>query len=484
MALVMGGSSPVPLPLTVDDSCRFNDGDSPQLEITPGSTTDAIRKTWTFSVWFKLGSFGDDAGTRHIIFPRADASNYDDLWLQADDTLSYTSYTSGSTSISMITTQTFRDPAAWYHLVVAVDTTIASPAADRVKIYINGTQVTSFSTETYPSQDDVTMMNSDSLTRIGNNDGSDYYDGYFSQLAMVTASQLAATSFGEFDTDSPTIWKPKKISGLTFGTNGYYLDFADSADFGNDVSGNGNDWSSSGLTAADAATDTPTNNFCVMNILNQKISHPATVSQGNCKLTAAGDWGSWSGSMGALNGKWYFEGKRISPANHNVLIGVLSENATQNNTNAGNNYLLGNASQYQGCGVFSNNGNSHPGSGASGAAYGTAYGNGVIVGVAFDLDNEKIYFSNAGTWMASGDPESGATGTGSMTNLTQTTEFYFPAVGPYYNVTPDSFECNFGGCSAFDVASANQDANGYGNFEYAVPAGYYSLCSKNLEEFG
>ena len=478
----MGGSSPVPLPLTVDDSCRFVEADSSMLEITPGSTTDAIRKTWTFSVWFKLGAFGDVSGERRIIFPRADASNYDDLWLQADDTLSYTSYTSGSTSISMITTQTFRDPAAWYHLVVAVDTTIASPAADRVKIYINGTQVTSFSTETYPSQDDVTMMNSDSLTRIGNNDGSTYYDGYFSQLAMVTASQLAATSFGEFDTDSPTIWKPKKISGLTFGTNGYYLDFADSADFGNDVSGNGNDWSSSGLTAADAATDTPTNNFCVMNILNQKLSHPATLTKGNCRLNAGGDWGSWSGSMGALQGKWYYEAKRISPAAHAVILGLLSENATQNNTNAGNNFLLGNTAQYQGCGVAGNNGNKYPGSGSGSGGWGTAYANGVIVGCAFDLDNGKLYFSGGGTWMASGDPESGATGTGSMIDLTVGIEFFFPAGGPYNS--SDAFEFNFGGCSSFDVSSANQDENGYGNFEYAVPAGYYALCTKNLAEFG
>ena len=481
MALVMGGSSPVPLPLTVDDSCRFVEADSSMLEITPGSTTDAIRKTWTFSVWFKLGAFGDVSGERRIIFPRADASNYDDLWLQADDTLAYTSYTSGSTSISMVTTQTFRDPAAWYHLVVAVDTTIASPAADRVKIYINGTQVTSFSTETYPSQDDVTMMNSDSLTRIGNNDGSDYYDGYFSQLAMVTASQLAATSFGEFDTDSPTIWKPKKISGLTFGTNGYFLDFADSADFGNDVSGNGNDWTSSGLDAQDAATDTPSNNFCVMNCLNQRLTYPGTFSQGNCILQAGGDWGSWSSTLGASKGKWYFEGKRISPGGHAGLIGILSENATNNSTNAGNNFLLGGAAQYQAVAYMSNDGKKYPGSGSYDSAWGTSYASGAIISCAFDLDYGKIYFAQNGTWQVSGDPTSGATGTGSMTNLILG-EFFFPGCGPYN--ANDSFQMNMGGCSAFTVSSANQDANGYGNFEYAVPTGYYALCSKNLAEFG
>jgi len=479
MPLVLGGSTVVPSAFTVDNSCRFNDDDSAMLEITPASTTDAIRKTWTFSIWFKLGNLGAQAGTRRFLFPRADGSNYGDIWLQADNTLRYQSFTSG-VDISMITTQVFMDPTAWQHVVIATDTTIASPEADRIKIYHNGIQITSFSTATYPAQDYVTMMNSDSLTRIGNDDGSTYYDGYLAQIAMVTAAQLEPTSFGEFDSDSPGSWKPIDISGLTFGTNGYYLDFADSAALGDDVSGNGNDWTPSGLTATDQSTDTPSNNFCTLNTLISRTSYPPTYSEGSCKIHTNGDWGSWPGTLGAMRGKWYWEVTCFGA--QNVLQGVISEIATQISDGGGIGYLLGASAQYEGV-AWSKTGNRYPGSGAgSDAGYFNAYSNGDVLGVAMDLDNGKLYFSKDNVWETSGDPTSGATGTGSVSNLTLGLQFFFPAVGPYNST--DGFFCNFGGCPAFAITSGEADANGYGEFEYAPPTGYYALCTKNLAEFG
>ena len=479
MPLVLGGSSAAAGAFTAENSCRFNDDDSAMLEITPASTTDAIRKTWTFSVWFKLGNLGAQAGTRRIIFPRADGSNYSDMWLQADDTLRFNDWQTGS-KFNFITNQVFMDPTAWQHLVVAMDTTIASPEADRTKIYHNGTQITSFSTESYPAQDTVCMMNSDSLTRIGNDDGSTYFDGYFSQIAMVTGAQLEPTSFGEFDSDSPGSWKPIDISGLTFGTNGYFLDFADSAALGDDVSGNGNDWTPSGLAAADQATDTPSNNFCTLNSLISRTAYPPTYSEGSCKISTNGDWGSWPGTLGAMRGKWYWE--VICFGSLNVIQGVISEIAAQLADGSGTGYLLGGSAQYAGVG-YSKTGVRYPGSGnTTNAGYFNTYANGDVLGVAMDLDNGKLYFSKDNVWENSGDPTSGATGTGSASDLVLGLQFYFPAVGPYNST--DGFQCNFGGCPAFAITSAESDANEYGAFEYAPPTGYYALCTKNLAEFG
>jgi len=166
MPLILGAqSASAAAAYDIDNSCMFNDDDSAFLEITPASTSDGIRQTWTFSVWFKIGNLGAEAGRRRILFPRTDGSNYADMWLETDDTLSFNDYQSG-TKFNFVTTQLFRDVGAWYHLVIAMDTTQAVEA-DRTKIYLNGTQITDFGTETYPAQDTVTMYNSDSLNSYG-----------------------------------------------------------------------------------------------------------------------------------------------------------------------------------------------------------------------------------------------------------------------------------------------------------------------------
>jgi len=470
MPLILGSqSASAAAAYDIDNSCMFNDDDSAFLEITPGSTSDGIRQTWTFSCWFKIGNLGAEAAGRVILFPREDASNYSYLDLKTDNTLRFNGWRSGS-QFNFVTNQLFRDPSAWYNLVIAMDTTQAVEAS-RTKIYLNGTQITSFSTEDYPAQDAVTMTNSAEVTRIGDDDGSAYFDGYLAEIAMVTASQLEPTSFGQFNSDSPSIWEPIDISGLTFGTNGYFLDFADSADLGNDVSGNNNDWTSSGLASTDQMTDSPTNNFSTLNPLYKTI---LTLREGNllCDNTTA-TWNAAVSSMAPANGKWYIECKNVAASSEPATrgnIGISDESsAMATSTNEPGFYTNSVACSWSSGVVKKDNVTQYTG---------TAVAVGDILGIAMDLDNGYVYFADENSWFNSGDPTSGATGTGGISIATGL--FYMIAGSGYYN---SEWSLNSGNPYYANTSDA-ADENGYGRFEFAPPTGYYAICSKNLAEFG
>jgi hypothetical protein len=289
--------------------------------------------------------------------------------------------------------------------------------------------------------------------------------------------QLDPTSFGEFDEDSG-IWKPIDVSGLTFGTNGFYLDFEDSAALGDDVSGNGNDFTVNNLTAIDQTTDTPTNNFATYNPLINTQNIP-TFAEGNLQAatTGAGVNGGFS-TTGMSSGKWYAEFKLSAHSGTNrCVIGVTSNPAEENRNNQ---YLGQTAASYSysaeiGRKYYNN----------TAASYGDSYTTNDIIGIALDLDNLKIYFSKNGTWQNSGDPESGATGTGAAFTVTApsstTTGFYFFGEGDESGTHSVTVQANFGN-APYTISSGNTDGNGYGNFEYAVPSGYLSLCTANLSE--
>ena len=219
----------------VANSCRFNDGDSAYLNKSNGTATNTDK--FTFSVWVKRS--GITLGQTAMIFGEhsGDSTGKTEFGFRTDDTLWFYQEDSTTGNIHIQTNRKFRDPAAWMHLCLAVDTS-QGVAANRVKLYVNGTQETSFSTATYPSADLNTRFNGTSLPLYIGYFGSGsakYFDGYMAEVVMVDGSQLAPTSFGEFDEDSPQIFKPINVSGLTFGTNGFYLDFEDSANLGNDA---------------------------------------------------------------------------------------------------------------------------------------------------------------------------------------------------------------------------------------------------------
>jgi hypothetical protein len=300
------------------------------------------------------------------------------------------------------------------------------------------------------------------------------------EAVLIDGQQLDPTSFGEFDEDTG-IWKPIDVSGLTFGTNGFYLDFEDSAALGDDVSGNGNDFTVNNLTAIDQTTDTPTNNFATLNPLNVPTSNAPTFSEGNLKSISSSDTSSrfgGSSTIGVTQGKWYIEAKATVDTVVRSSFGISGEVSTL----ALNNEDI-HESTNSSYGYDANTGDKFVNGVQS--SYGNSYTTGDIIGIALDLDNNKLYFSKNGTFQNSGDPTSGATGTGaiSITDVSNTTDgAYFFTHGDNTGGTyVSTFEFNFGS-PPYTISSGNADGNGYGNFEYAVPSGYLSLCTANLSE--
>ena len=458
----------------VANSCRFNVGDAPVLSKTSGTPTNALK--WTFSAWVKISGIGNDT---FLLDFNTDANNRSQIGFQdSDKAIIVYEKVSGSTSQLLQTSAQFRDPSAWLNIVVSCDRTLGTDT-ERTKIYVNGTRLTSFSTAdggpNYPAQDTNGIINTAVSTLVGKYSQSTlFYDGYLAEVVFIDGSALAPTSFGEFDEDSPTIWKPIDVSGLTFGTNGFYLDFEDSANLGNDANG-GTDFTATNLAAADQATDTPTNNFCTMNPL-QAQANDLTFAEGNCKITNTGNtWRSSYGTLAPSSGKWYFEVKCQASSDYE-RFGIVDTDMMNLQSADGRYDDTGYNSRgygYGSDGQKTNNGGS--------PSWGNAWGAGDILACAYDLDNGKLYFSKGGTFQESGDPTSGSTGTGSAYDI-DTGYFYIPALAHYGSGS--SMEFNFGGCSAFTVSSANQDGNGYGNFEYAVPSGYLALCTKNLGSDG
>ena len=478
MPLILGAQSAIAAGFSVDNSCRWDDGDSPYMHYTPGSTTSQVK--WTYSVWTKRGNMG---ARQCLLFASSDAgsTDYVEIEYKADNTLNYqVKGSSGTTPGVLITTRLFRDPAAWYHLVFVWDSENAS-AGDRMKIYVNGTEETVFDTDDNPADGDLSpVLTSGVETDVGKQAGSTkYFDGYLAEVALIDGQAYAASDFGEFNADSPTIWQPKDISGLTFGTSGFYLDFEDSADLGNDVSGNGNDLTEVNFAATDQMSDSPTNNFCTLANLNTSPS--VTLSEGN--TTAFGSSGSTSGNVSSTicpqSGKWQAEIKYRTVVSNYPRSGHYQINndhfgRLQNSTVGAPGYKISEG-QYSASGELTTNNGSTP-------SWGSAVSAGQILQYAVDCDNGATYIGVQGTWQDSGDPTSGASKTGAAWTWTPGPTFQGISFGDsVYNGAYSDW--NFGNPSYANTSDA-ADANGYGKFEYAPPTGYYALCTKNLAEFG
>ena len=479
MPLILGAQSAVATGFDVDNSCRFNDDDGVYLSITPGAGN---QKTATWSVWCKYTTQGHDVWGAYD-----DATHFLFINFNSNGTFEFRGKTGGYV-LTLETDAEYRDPAAWYHVVCTLDTT-ESVEADRAKIWINGVQLTSFSLSNYPSLNaDMEFNTSSHPTRIGDGTGAPErtpYDGYMAEFGFIDGTAYEASDFGEFDEDSPTIWKPTDPSGLTFGTNGYYLDFQDSADLGNDVSGEGNDFASTNLTAADQGTDSPTNNFSTLNPLEYMGGSSPTFSEGNCQYVQGGSSQYYpsSGTVGLTAGKWYWEVQTTDGAKNGALHGIAGDAAIGANMSSYSNQVLGYTAQQWAISAVASGYRNNNGYTAYGVGF---YGN-VIVGVYLDLDNNKLYFASGGTIMQSG------TGIDITAAASTNARYYVPS-SSYWGGT-DTFQYNFGGCSAFAITSAQQDANGYGNFEYSPNDGgsssfdssakdFLAICTKNLGSDG
>jgi hypothetical protein len=453
---------------TVKNSLRFNSGSSDELTRT--FPTDGNRKTFTFSFWTKLTTlgtarsvfFGDTAGTTN--------ATQDSFYFNSPDVFIF----GGWNSVFFTSTMKFRDVSAWYHIVVGVDTTQAT-SANRIKFYVNGVEQSYTSGAGYPAQnDDFGITKSGNHSFFGNDGQSGRGNGYLAETYLIDGQQLTPSSFGETDTDTG-IWKPKAYSG-SYGTNGFYLKFANSASLGTDSSGNGNTFTVNNLTSVDQSTDTPTNNFATINALENSYSG-LTLSEGNLKGVTTGAYYSLIRStIGVSTGKWYMEAKcNAQGASENKWHFGISDFPPSSSTSA-----IGTANYSYG---WRGEGNTIFYNGTS-TTYGTEGGmsTGMIVGIALDLDNNKIYWSRNGTWKNSANPATNTNGF-SITGASSTnTGFYHFAFGDYDGDYGYTYETNFGNPSY--SANSYTDGAGFGNFSYQPPANYFSLCTKNLATYG
>jgi hypothetical protein len=484
MSIIIPANSAVGGGFNIDNALRFNSGSSDYLHFTPSS--DGNRRTMTLSVWIKGSALAN--GSSDNILGQYNSSNENNSMLLLVETagkIMVWNYPTSAYTMDLRTNRLLKDPSAWYHIVVAVDTTQGTDS-NRVKIYVNGVQETSFATATYPSQNLELFMNQNKAQNIGTQRyGSTVgspFNGYMAEFAFIDGTQYAASDFGEFDEDSG-IWKPIDISGLTFGTNGYYLDFKDSSALGNDVSGNDNDFTVVNLTAIDQSTDTCTNNFATLNRLNSTLTN-TVLSEGNLKLVGGRQSANYTyitGTIAASSGKWYWEVKAVDNSEIDQ-VGVAKMDLAQFANIDSSGGLQ--ATTYGGKGVQMSNGNK-VGDGAQSAYMGGFSANDICM-VALDLDNNKITFGRNGSWSngSGGADQAFADATAAYTNLTTGT-MYVPAqcMRDSGASNPGTMEYNFGN-APYTISSGNTDGNGYGNFEYAVPSGYYALNTKNLAEYG
>ena len=472
-----------PIPAIGLNSARFNSGSSDNLSRTPSSATD--RKTFTISFWTKLSSL---ATARQVFLNAGTATPYtNDAQTSFEYRDNQIKFGGGAANI-LVTTALYRDVSAWYHIVLAVDTTQGTDS-NRVKLYVNGVQETSFATATYPSLNDNYAFNNNVIHYIGSNlDGaSAFFDGYMSDFNLVDGQQLAPTSFGAFNANG--VWTPI-IPGVTYGTNGFRLKFENSANLGEDSSPNGNNFTVNNLTSEDQSGDYPVNNFATYNatlsqtagVSGRSGSWNGQLAEGNLSAGTAVDiYNNQFSTFGVTSGKWYAEFK-MSTTDNNFSHGIVN-NVFFSNLGAfiGQSTSTGvkNIGYYcQNGQVLKNNSTQYTGS-----TYGVSGTD--IISIALDLDNNYVYFAKNGTYQNSGDPTSGATGTGGVAIDADTTWFLGSTTHSLGSSGLKISYANFGHPpTGFTISSGNADGNGYGNFEYTVPSGYYSLCTKNLAEFG
>ena len=418
-------------------------------------------KTMTFSWWFKDCKIDSN---RNFF---GHSSIDDQILLRGSDNQFQISLNNSNSGI-LKTNRVFRDPAAWYHIVIAIDTS-QSTAADRLKLYINGTQEISFATETYPAQDlNLTGFNTATNQQyIGRERGGNYFGGYMADVNFIDGQALHCGHFGKVDPDNTRIWIPKNYEG-TYGTNGYKLEFkqtgtsANSSGIGADTSGNDNHWTPNNHNSTHITQDTPTNNFILLNTLAPiNGGDPGTLptfSEGNTKASVGNSTARFTVGTFATTMPYYFEAKvtAISASDSDQRIGIVDGDAMGATTT----YYA----QYQGDGVIIASGESNA------TSKDTLTANDII-GVAVDLagDNSVKFYEN-------GDLQA-SMAVGAAYRGLSTTPF-----SRLQNATT-TFEFNFGD-PGYAVSSGNADANGYGNFEYAVPSGYYALCTKNLAQYG
>jgi len=434
------------------------------LERTPSSAGN--RKTFTFSTWIKRSTVQDGA----MLMAGTGTADRTMLTFESDGSIFWRNEIS-DVDKKVQTNRLLRDTNGWYHIVLAVDTTQATDS-NRVKIYVNGVQETSLAQATYPSQNEDCYINNNQVHRIGSFSYSvaGLFNGSMSHIHFIDGTAYDASAFGE--TDANGVWKIKTSPSVTYGTNGFFI--LKDGNSVTDQSGNSNNFTVAGGTLTNTE-DNPSNVFATFNPLFN-YNAQATFSNGNLQVSTSNSATNITplvSTLGMSSGKYYAEIKYSATTDPGdfARIGVCSKVADRGTNVALENDVDDHA--YQGSnGNYLNNTNS--------TSYGATYTTGDIIGVALDLDNGYIYFHKNGTYQNSGDPTSGATGTGGKS--VSTGKDYFFAVADVDYLDSYTYQANFGngyfGTTA--VASAGTNASGIGIFEYDVPTGYTALSTKGL----
>ena len=415
--------------------------------------------TCTFSAWVKRSELQVTSGSPQCIWGWQNVSNSDRIVFHfnnggSEDFRVYIQNSAGSaTEMILATNRQFRDVNCWYHIVIEIDTTQAT-TSDRAKLYVNGVQETSFSTATYPTQNYVLKyMSSTGNTAVGNNGVYTYpYSGLLSHVYYIDGTAYDVSTFGEFDANG--VWKPKADVSVTYGTNGFFLKMENSGSMGTDSSGNANNFTVNGTLTQ--TVDTPSNVYCTGNPLNLDGTGVTTLINGN--LTHNNNVAA-TGTLAVNKGKWYYEVKRQDNGGtitNWMYVGFRPIDRSYGTTRV---YRSSNGDYYNGSAYVS---------------YGASWGDGDILGIALDYDNDTIEFYKNGVSQGSQT----STGLCDGTLVTPIWQCSQASGSPYLHA-------NFGNGYFGTTAVASAGSNGNGSiFEYDVPSGYYALNTKNLATYG
>jgi len=464
MPLILGTNSIKDTGFNVANSLRFNSGSSDYLSRSTGVTTTNTK--FTLSFWIKLCDTANYQQVFEVYKSSSERINCGFNLDNANQPRFFIQEYTGSYIYRKIFTRLSRDVSAWTHYVIKFDSSEAE--ANRLRVYINGVEETATDQANLPGSG-ATSIISVGTQHIGysQNNSGHYLNGYLAEFVLIEGTDYDPTSFGEFDEDSPTIWKPKDVSGLTFGTNGFYLDFEDSSALGNDVSGNNNDFSVNNLTSIDQTTDTCTNNFATLNSLVNFNS--GVFSEGNCAITYGDDTIS---TIGVTKGRWYWEAQRTNTATEAHFGIGLSKGfySATSIVSDGDRLYTRSGTTY-----FSAVSNLNILTFGSNSGTSAAVGNGDVISFYLDLES-----STKNITIKKND---GAT---PIVNVDLTYSGAEPIFAFCRMNSGCSSSWNFGNPIAA-LSSANSDPNGYGSFEYSTTLNsvdYYALCTKNLAEFG
>ncbi len=457
-----------------------------KLTRTPGSTGTS-RRIYTLSTWIKRGGSGELG--QLMTAQESSSTNYvDELVLRPsgeNEALAFYGKGGNAGGASLKTNASLRDHSAWYHIMVAVDTTQGTDT-NRVKIYLNGELQTLAST-TYPAQNYDGGWGNNREMAIGWGTGANNgypYDGLMAETIYIDGTAQAVTDLGE---SKNGVWIPKDPSGLTFGDNGFWLKYESSSDLGNDSSGNNNDFSVTNISAHDQMLDSPTfnsssngGNFCTYNPLN--AGSYATLSEGNLKAlgNTSSDIAMPSGTFAMTSGKWYFERLIANESSGYPYLGLAAIGNVAYNTNTGGDIWAMRFAPAAGT-VAAN------GTAANVAGFGTITATstglatattGDIIGFHLDLDNRKCWITKNGAFVNSGDPSAG---TNPQWSWTATPNNPISFIDQIYNGTGSILNAGQDGTFAGEkTAQGNSDDTGYGNFYYAPDTGFLAMCSGNL----